>query len=66
MPVVRIVLIQSRPAEDEEKAQMVFYNFRREDSLGYFYMSDTFVITGEGKGNPLQYSCLENPMVRGA
>ena len=21
---------------------------------------------GEGKGNPLQYSCLENPMVRGA
>ena len=21
--------------------------------------------TGEGKGNPLQYSCLENPMDRG-
>ena len=21
---------------------------------------------GEGKGNPLQYSCLENPMERGA
>ena len=21
---------------------------------------------GEGKGNPLQYSCLENSMVRGA
>ena len=21
---------------------------------------------GEGKGNPLQYSCLENPMDRGA
>ena len=21
---------------------------------------------GEGNGNPLQYSCLENPMVRGA
>ena len=21
---------------------------------------------GEGKGNPLQYSCLVNPMVRGA
>ena len=21
---------------------------------------------GEGKGNPLQYSCLENPMNRGA
>ena len=22
--------------------------------------------TGEGNGNPLQYSCLENPMERGA
>ena len=22
--------------------------------------------TGEGNGNPLQYSCLENPMYRGA
>ena len=21
---------------------------------------------GEGNGNPLQYSCLENPMVRGS
>ena len=23
-------------------------------------------IPGKGKGNPLQYSCLENPMDRGA
>ena len=23
-------------------------------------------IAGEGNGNPLQYSCLENPMDRGA
>ena len=23
-------------------------------------------LTGEGNGNPLQYSCLENPMDRGA
>ena len=22
--------------------------------------------SGEGNGNPLQYSCLENPMARGA
>ena len=22
--------------------------------------------SGEGNGNPLQYSCMENPMVRGA
>ena len=24
------------------------------------------ISTGEGHGNPLQYSCLENPMDRGA
>ena len=24
------------------------------------------VLVGEGNGNPLQYSCLENPMDRGA
>ena len=24
------------------------------------------IIIGEGNGNPLQYSCLENPMNRGA
>ena len=24
------------------------------------------ITAGEGKGNPLQYSCLENPMDRGA
>jgi len=27
---------------------------------------DTGSIPGEGNGNPLQYSCLENPMDRGA
>ena len=25
----------------------------------------SYFITGEGNGNPLQYSCLENPMDRG-
>ena len=24
-----------------------------------------YFVTGEGNGNPLQYSCLENPMDRG-
>ena len=24
------------------------------------------IALGEGNGNPLQYSCLENPMARGA
>ena len=37
-----------------------------------FLLSDIFAIglyiysNGEGNGNPLQYSCLENPMDRGA
>ena len=26
----------------------------------------TSLFTGEGNGNPLQYSCLENPMDKGA
>ena len=28
--------------------------------------STTSVLKGEGNGTPLQYSCLENPMDRGA
>ena len=31
-----------------------------------FNMLSRLVILGEGNGNPLQYSCLENPMGRGA
>ena len=29
------------------------------------YLKITSITTGEGNGNPLQYSCLENPMGRG-
>jgi len=28
-------------------------------------VGDVDLIPGEGNGNPLQYSCLENPMDRG-
>ena len=40
-------------------------------SSGFLYMSSHYLISprvssGEGNGNPLQYSCLENPMGRGA
>ena len=31
----------------------------------YSILWDLAVLIGEGKGNPLQYSCLENPMDRG-
>ena len=30
------------------------------------YIYVCICITGEGNGTPLQYSCLENPMDRGA
>ena len=32
--------------------------------LGFYLV--LIEVTGEGNGNPLQYSCLENPMDRGA
>ena len=32
---------------------------------GYFILKQS-TVSGEGNGNPLQYSCLENPMDRGA
>ena len=33
----------------------------------YVYMyTYIYIITGEGNGTPLQYSCLENPMDGGA
>ena len=32
----------------------------------FFYNPTLTSIQGEGNGNPLQYSCLENPMDRGA
>ena len=31
-----------------------------------FFEATYYVITGEGNGTPLQYSCLENPMDGGA
>ena len=34
--------------------------------LKYLKLNPTHNATGEGNGNPLQYSCLENPVDRGA
>ena len=31
-----------------------------------FYCIHLLLVAGEGNGNPLQYSCLENPMDGGA
>ena len=34
--------------------------------LFFFFFNLWYMFFGEGNGNPLQYSCLENPMDRGA
>ena len=34
--------------------------------ISFFYLKELSRVTGEGNGNPLQYSCLENPMDGGA
>ena len=39
-------------------------NFYNGEMILSFLLSNSY--TGEGNGNPLQYSCLESPMDRGA
>ena len=41
-------------------------NFIMTSHYRIFYMRQTRGVVGEGNGTPLQYSCLENPMDRGA
>ena len=43
-----------------------FVNIQRIDYQGLYYYSSLGLLSGEGNGNPLQYSCLENPRDRGA
>ena len=39
---------------------------KRLSALAYVYSFICSLVFGEGNGNPLQYSCLKNPMERGA
>ena len=39
---------------------------KSQTQLSDFTSLTSYFIIGEGNGNPLQYSCLENPMDRGA
>ena len=40
--------------------------FLRESGHHQLNLGKVFHYSGEGNGNPLQYSCLENPRDRGA
>ena len=42
------------------------HEIKRHLLLGRKVMTNLYSIFGEGNGNPFQYSCLENPMGRGA
>ena len=44
---------------------LVLFQFRSFEKYENFKRTYT-LCSGEGNGNPLQYSCLENPMDRGA
>ena len=36
------------------------------EDLGFQLLEDVNIVLGEGNGTPLEYSCLGNPMDRGA
>ena len=60
------------PGESQGWRNLVGYspwvaqNWTRLSDFTSFISLTSYFITGEGNGNPLQYSCLENPMDRGA
>ena len=50
----------------EEPGRLQSTGSQSQTRLSDFTSLTSYFITGEGNGNPLQYSCLENPMDRGA
>jgi len=43
-----------------------YRTFKNDVNVLYFVCGGGYITVGEGNGNPLQYSCLENPMDTGA
>ena len=44
----------------------ILFSLKKERNSDILYSTMSIQISGEGNGNPFQYSCLENPMDRGA
>ena len=44
----------------------LLFVYRDVIDFNIYFVSSKLAICGEGNGNPLQYSCLENPMDGGA
>ena len=40
--------------------------FKKKNKTTFYFILEYSLLTREGNGTPLQYSCLENPMDRGA
>ena len=55
---------QSPPSSGHQSLPLTFTS-SASDSKSFLFRLDCSIF-GEGNGNPLQYSCLENPMDRGA
>ena len=55
---------ESHTTERLNRNDIFFYLIFFFKVLIYIFSQPTFL--GEGNGNPLQYSCLENPMDRGS
>ena len=53
------------PGKPNSQYEIKSWKFERKVHL-YHVLDSTYKWYGEGNGNPLQYSCLENPMDRGA
>ena len=61
-PVADFIFLDSKITADGDCS----HEIKRCLLLGRKVMTNLDSIFGEGSGNPLQYSCLENPMERGA
>ena len=67
IPVQRIPMeeepggLQSIRSQRDMTEQLTIYFLTKSWIIEYLYL----ISDGEGNGNPLQYSCLENPMDRG-
>ena len=66
-----VLTIVNGASPKEKELQMSVTNLQSSGSRGRGKSGDwihiyTLLYTGEGNGNPLQYSCLEKPMDKGA
>ena len=50
----------------EEPGRLQSMGHKESDTIERLHFHFSLPCTGEGNGNPLQYSCLENPRSRGA